>query len=133
MAIAVAHPTRRNSRSVNVLPYSYYKVYQGTAAAMGTTDFLFDAISDIRFQTISTGGETIKIQGTVDGTNFDDLTPNNDTTGQPVSSVNLASGNYTLPLLKFGHYKQFKFVKSAAVQSGTAVFTVSKPWNAPGK
>ena len=43
-----------------------------------------------------------------------------------------ASGNYVLPLHKFGHYKQFKFVKSAAVQSGTAIFVVARPWNQPG-
>ena len=133
MAINTATPTRRNSRSIGVLPYVYYTYAIDTATALLTTDFLFDAISDIRFQTVSTGGETIKIQGSVDGTNYDDLTPSIETTGMIVSSVNLASGNYVLPLHKFGHYKKFKFVKSAGVSSGTAIFVVARPWNAPGK
>ncbi len=133
MSIQTAHRTIRNSRSVNVLPYVYYAYATDTAAALLTTDFLFDAISDFRFKVTATGGETIKIQGSVDGTNYDDLTPSIETTGMVVSSVNLATGAYVLPLHKFGHYKIFKFVKSAGVQSGTALFVVARPWNQPGR
>lgn len=131
MAVNTAFPSRRNSRSVSVLPYVYYAYAADTAAALLTTDFLFDAISDIRFQTVSTGGETIKIQGSTNGADYDDLTPSIETTGMIVASVDLASGSYVLPLHKFGHYKKFKFVKSAATEAGTAIFVVARPWNKP--
>ena len=130
--VNTAFPSRKNSRSISVLPYAYYLLLNGTGTALGQTAFIFDAISDIRFQTVSSGGETIAVSASTDGTNFDTLTPNDDTTGQPAASSNLASGAYTLPLHKYGHYKIFKFTKSAGVQQGIVALALARPWNKPG-
>lgn len=116
-----------NTRRTKVHTYPYFKVYSGTGTAMGTTDFMTDYISDIRFSTSSSGGETIKVQGTKDGTNFVDLKPVNEATGNHVTSAALATGNYVLPLKEFGHFRQFKFVKSAGVQTGTVGVAFTRP------
>jgi len=125
--LATGLKTIKNTRGTRVHNYAYFKVYSGTAAAMGTTDFTTDYTSDIRFSTSSSGGETIKVQGTKDGTNFVDLLPVTEATGLKVTSAALATGNYALPLKEFGHFRQFKFVKSAAVQTGTVGVAFSRP------
>lgn len=130
--VGLATRSIKNSRRLSTWSYPYYAYATDTATALLTTDFLFDIVSDIRFKTTSSGGETIKIQGSTDGTNYDDLTPMLESTGQPVSSVNLATGAYSLPIFQFGHYRIFKFVKSAGVQTGVAVFVAVRPWNKPG-
>lgn len=107
--------------------YPYYALFSGTAAALGTSANIASLTSDLRFATTSTGGETIKISGSKDNVNFTDLLPINEATGLPVTSVNLATGSYRIPMLKAGQWRHFKFTKSAAVQTGSAVIAAVLP------
>lgn len=99
--------------------FPYLASFSGTAAAVGTTAAIKTLISPLRFITASTGGETIKISASKDGTNYTDLTPIDESTGLPAASVNLASGTYRIPAKKAGAWVHFKFTKSAAVQAGS--------------
>jgi hypothetical protein len=112
-------------------PHAHWEhFYHATAANLGggVTAWMPDMLSHIRFKTISTA-ETIKVQGTKDGTNYTDLTPIDESTGLPFASVNLTSGSYRLPNKTYGQFRQFKFIKSGSTNPGHVVFVVvrSKP------
>lgn len=122
--LSVAHKLGRLGQDI---VYPHFEYFSGTAAAMGTSAYLPDACSNIRFKTVSTGGETIKVSGSKNNSNFEDLYPIDESTGKQVTSVNLASGTYRLDLRKHGGWKFFKFTKSAAVQTGTVVMVCARP------
>ena len=113
-------------------PFVHYEFFSGTAAAVGTTGFISDWISDVRFQLVMAGGETAIIQGTRDGTNFVTITQVVDeATGNRVTAAvaaALPSGNYKLPLRNLGQWRRFKVTKSAAVSSCQFIFTAARPY-----
>jgi hypothetical protein len=119
--------TQPNPNNINAA-YPYLLLLHGTAAALGKTSYLPNITSVVRFQTISTT-ETIKISGSKDDSTYVDLLPVNEATGQPVTSVALATGSYRLPLKNFGQFRFFKFTKSGAVNDGVVAVstTLSRP------
>lgn len=113
-------------------PYAQLEVFnEVTAAAVGTSAWMPKMLGDLRFVTASTGGETIQVQGSKNGSTWIVLTPIIETTGNPAASSNLASGTYKLPLRTFGHFRQFRWVKSAAVQRSTVAYAVARPYQTP--
>lgn len=109
-------------------PYSYYKYASATAAAVMSTAFLPKMIGDARFKLTISASETITVQGSKNGTNFDVLNPINEATGNKLASTNLVAGVYKLPLKSFGHYRMFKFVGSGTADTKTVLFTVALPY-----
>lgn len=112
-------------------PRAHNDVFHGVAAAVGTSAFIPKMIGNAEVFVAVTGGETMKIQGSKDGTIFVDLTPFDKLTGNKTASVNLPSGNYILPLKNFGHLRQFKFIKSAGVQDSVVSLAVPRPFSTP--
>jgi len=108
--------------------YPYLLLLHTVATAMGKTSYLPNITSVIRFQTISTV-ETITVSGSKDDSTYVDLKPIDEATGTPVTAVTLASGNYRLPLKKYGQFRFFKFTKSA--DSTDAVVAVSTTLSRP--
>lgn len=103
-----------------------HKLLQGTAASMGTVALPGLAGSNcyvIEVITVSTGGETIAITGKMKdnaGSASSALTVIDASTGNNVSSTNLASGTYLIPVS--WPFNEYTFTKSAAVQTGIVSF-----------
>lgn len=104
-----------------------YKLTTATAAALGTTNFCTNAISDMRIDLTVIGGETAKLTGLIAGSaTFVDVVPILESTGNPPAAPTaLVTGVYRLPLAQFAQFRQIKCTKSAAVQSGTCLMVQS--------
>lgn len=105
--------------SQNQIAYKH-SLLNDTVAALGTVQLAQTSESVARVIeviTVSSGGETIAITGSIDGTNFEAaFKPIVASTGLQASSANLASGTYLIPLGQ--PYQQLKFTKSAALNQG---------------
>lgn len=75
----------------------------------------------VKFHVMATGGETIKLQGTRNGTVWEDVTPITVSTGR-AASLTLATGEYQVT---FGPWEAFRFVKSAGVAIGTVAWAAA--------
>lgn len=109
-------------------PHPYYKYASATAAAVMSTAFLPKMIGDARFKLTISGAETIAVWGSKNGANWELLTPIDEATGNPPSSSNLIAGVFKLPLKRFGHYRQFKWVGSSTGDTKTVLFCVAVPY-----
>lgn len=100
--------------------------YNGYAPKTGTaTDVNLPnrAVGDIVFSTVSTT-DTISLTASYDGTNYEAKLVDvifNEATGLPVTSGDLASGNYRIPYRFHQAFQSFKFLKSGT----TAVASVA--------
>lgn len=97
--------------------------FQSTGTALGTTGWIDPDYGSPVVVMIPylTGGETVAIYGTHDGTNFEAaLKPKIITTGQPVAATALVVGTYILDQ----NYREYKFVKSAGVQNGVVAWFI---------
>ena len=111
---------------ISAPPPVYMIGFTNTVAALGTTGYLPAIKGAVRFVTITSGAETIKVSGSKDNVNFTDLYPIDETTGNTLATVQLTTGSLKYWRLKArdaGAFRFFKFTKSAAVQSGTVFLT----------
>lgn len=111
--------------------FSHFELASGTVAAVLTTAYIQDPLSDWRFKVTLLGGETLKVEGTTNGTNFKTITVVDESTGNRVTAALqavLPSGSYKIPLREYGQFRQFKFTKSAAVQAVTLAVAVARPY-----
>jgi hypothetical protein len=110
---------------INGIFPQYLFFVQSTAANLGgasaITAYLPAIRGHVRFVTFTSGAETIKIQGSRDRSTWSDLTPIDETTGNPASSVQLTTGGpkyWRLPIKEAGRWRHFQFVKSAGTNQG---------------
>lgn len=110
---------------INAPPPIYIFAVQSTAANLGgaaaITAYLPATKGHIRFCTFTSGAETIKVSGSKDGTNYTDLYPIDETTGNILSTVQLTTGGFKfwrIPTRDAARWRFFKFTKSAGANQG---------------
>ena len=108
--------------------------YNGSKPKTGTgTDYQLPnrAVGDLIFTT-STTTDTINVQGSYDGTNYESVASLatvliDDSTGLPVASANLASGTYRIPFRVHYAFQTIKFTKVGTANMGAvAVAKIDK-------
>lgn len=113
----------------NLLPTPVFDYFNGTAAAVGTSSDLEDLCTDVwvRVATLS-GGETVQIQGTVDGTVWSAaIGPYDTSTGNFLAAAaTLGNGVYRLPIKLIAQFRKLKLVKSAGVNGFVGGFFYAK-------
>lgn len=126
MAARFPYPSKRD-QSAQLYVLIDKSTIGTTAAAVLTTTFCNDWMSDYRFDLTVAGAETVKVQGIIAGSStFVDLTPILESTGNPPAAPTaLVTGIYRLPKNQFGQFKQLKFTKSAAIQACTVIACVA--------
>ena len=125
MAVRFPYPRKRDNQAQLYVTIDKSAI-AGTAAALLTTTFVNEWMSDYRFDLTVAGAETVKVQGIIAGSStFVDLTPILESTGnQPAAPQALVTGLYRLPKATFGQFKQLKFTKSSTVQACTLIASV---------